>query len=93
VSDEQMELARRLARFKLGVRRTLDVSVNLDALQADADYRTRTLAEIEELTDDEELLVSLLVIRDMLTRRPDDTTDDAGTKPGRDYRFGARSGK
>ena len=31
--------------------------------------------------------------RDMLTRRPDDTTDDAGTKPGRDYRFGARSGK
>jgi hypothetical protein len=92
VSDEEVELARRLARFKLSVRRTLGVSVNLDALLVDLDYRTRTLSEIEELTDDEELLVNLLLVRDLLSRKRDSADDEAGTKAVRDYRFGARSG-
>lgn len=92
MSDDDMELARRLARFKLGVRRTLGESVNLDALRTDLDYRTRTLADIEERTDDEELLVSLLLVREMLDRHKDITELDESTKPGRDYRFGARSG-
>ncbi|EGK70103.1 MAG: hypothetical protein GY848_02920 [Methyloversatilis sp.] len=92
MSDDDMELARRLARFKLGVRRSLGESVNLDALRTDLDYRTRTLADIEERTDDEDLLVSLLLVRDMLERRSDGAPADDGTKPGRDYRFGARSG-
>ena len=92
MSDDDMELARRLARFKLGVRRSLGESVNLDALRTDLDYRTRTLADIEERTDDEDLLVSLLLVREMLERRRDVTVPDDSTKPGRDYRFGARSG-
>lgn len=92
MSDEEVELARRLARFKLSVRRTLGVSVNLDALLVDLDYRTRILSEIEELTDDEELLVNLLLVRDLLSKKHDSTDDEAGTKPVRDYRFGARSG-
>jgi hypothetical protein len=87
-----MELARRLARFKLGVRRTLGESVNLDALRTDLDYRVRTLADIEERTDDEELLVSLLLVREMLERRRETTAPSEGMKPARDYRFGARSG-
>lgn len=87
-----MELARRLARFKLGVRRTLGESVNLDALRTDLDYRVRTLADIEERTDDEELLVSLLLVREMLERRREPTAPSEGMKPARDYRFGARSG-
>lgn len=87
-----MELARRLARFKLGVRRSLGKSVNLDALRTDLDYRTRTLADIEERADDEDLLVSLLLVREMLDRRSDSDVTSDGTKPGRDYRFGARSG-
>ncbi|MBC7205666.1 MAG: hypothetical protein H5U27_04035 [Methyloversatilis sp.] len=92
MSDDDMELARRLARFKLGVRRSLGESVNLDALRTDLDYRTRTLADIEERTDDEDLLVSLLLVREMLERRSDGETMTDGTKAGRDYRFGARSG-
>lgn len=92
MSDDDMELARRLARFKLGVRRSLGESVNLDALRTDLDYRTRTLADIEERTDDEDLLVSLLLVREMLDRRSDITAADDSTRPGRDYRFGARSG-
>ena len=87
-----MELARRLARFKLGVRRSLGESVNLDALRTDLDYRTRTLADIEERADDEDLLVSLLLVREMLDRRSDSDVTSDGTKPVRDYRFGARSG-
>ena len=87
-----MELARRLARFKLGVGRSLGESVNLDALRTDLDYRTRTLADIEERADDEDLLVSLLLVREMLDRRSDSAVTGDGTKPGRDYRFGARSG-
>lgn len=87
-----MELARRLARFKLGVRRSLGESVNLDALRTDLGYRTRTLADIEERANDEDLLVSLLLVREMLDRRSDGDVTGDGTKPGRDYRFGARSG-
>ncbi|MGV2481941.1 UNVERIFIED_CONTAM: hypothetical protein IGO34_34665, partial [Salmonella enterica subsp. enterica serovar Weltevreden] len=48
--------------------------------------------DIEERTDDEELLVSLLLVREMLERRSDGETMTDGTKAGRDYRFGARSG-
>lgn len=92
MSDEEFELARRLARFKLSVRRSLGVSVNLDALIADTDYRARTLTEIEELADDEELLVNLLLVREALSRKQVADTDEAGTKAVRDYRFGARSG-
>lgn len=88
MSDDDMELA----RFKLGVRRSLGESVNLDFLRTDLDYRTRTLADIEERTEDEELLVSLLLVREMLDRRRDSVVDNGGTKSGRDYRFGARSG-
>jgi hypothetical protein len=87
-----MELARRLARFKLAVRRSLGESVNLDALRMDLDYRTRTLADIEERTRDEDLLVSLLLVREMLDRKGKDEVTADRTKAGRDYRFGARSG-
>jgi hypothetical protein len=96
VSDDTLELARRLARFKPSVRRSLGRSVNLDARIAGAEYRHRTLTELEELADDEdeELLVHLLRVRDALARQPDLDTSagETGTTAVRDYRFGARSG-
>ncbi|MBU0601992.1 MAG: hypothetical protein KKD25_06280 [Gammaproteobacteria bacterium] len=92
MSDEEMELAHRLARFKIGVRRTLGLSIRLDALQSDADYRTRTLADIEERIEDEDVLANLLLVRELLARQYAASTPDESTKAGRDYRFGARSG-
>ena len=62
----QMEKAQLLARFKLQVRRSLAQTVDLDSLSSNPTYAKQRLAEIEDAAQDEELLVMVLLVRDML---------------------------
>jgi hypothetical protein len=99
MSELELETVRLLARFKLQVRRSLDLGVDLKALAADADYAERILGEIEERAEDEELLVMVLRLRRRLLAVPavpapaPVVATPASTAPAaRDYRFGARGG-
>ena len=64
--EKQIERAQMLARFKLQVRRTIGQSVDLDRLTRDPAYARQRLSEIEDAADEEELLVSVLRMRDLL---------------------------
>jgi hypothetical protein len=64
--EKQIERAQFLARFKLQVRRTIGQSVDLDRLTRDPAYARQRLSEIEDAADEEELLVSVLRMRDLL---------------------------
>ncbi|AXS80955.1 hypothetical protein [Dechloromonas sp. HYN0024] len=64
--ENQIERAQFLARFKLQVRRTIGQSVDLDRLTRDPAYARQRLSEIEEAADEEELLISVLRMRDLL---------------------------
>jgi hypothetical protein len=100
MSEAELETARLLARFKLMVRRSLDRSVNLAAMQADPVQAAAVLDEIEELADDEELLTRVVRLRERLLasapealREPLPEAEVPATvaRPSvRDYRFGAR---
>ncbi len=95
------ELPRLLARFKLQVRRQLNQSVDLEQLSRDSEYARTRLGEIEDLADDEELLVTLVRLRDLLCPTaslpaqtalpPEAETPDPVPKTTRNYQFGARS--
>jgi hypothetical protein len=89
--EQQLELARMLAKFKLQVRRSLDQSVDLERLKNEPAYARQRLAEIEEATTDEELLVSLLLLRDRLALKqgPTPARPPVPAKGGK-YLFGAR---
>jgi hypothetical protein len=103
VSTEDIELLRLLARFKLQLRRLHDRAVDLAALKADRDYADAILSEIEDLTDDEELLVLVLQLRARLLKPvappavsdvpavPDELPAAQVDSP-RHYRYGARGG-
>ncbi len=91
--DEQVELAHLLARFKLQVRRELNESVDLDLLKNDPEYARERLSQIEEKTEDEALLVSVLVLRERLcSRAPAAPAAPVLQPPAPEskYRFGAR---
>ena len=100
MSEAELETARLLARFKLMVRRSLDRSVNLAAMQADPVQAAAVLDEVEELADDEELLTMVVRLRERLLasapealREPLPEAEVPATvaRPSvRDYRFGAR---
>ena len=100
MSEAELETARLLARFKLMVRRSLDRSVNLAAMQADPVQAAAVLDEIEDLADDEELLTMVVRLRERLLasapealREPLPEAEVPATvaRPSvRDYRFGAR---
>ncbi|HJV28346.1 MAG TPA: hypothetical protein VJ673_21900 [Aromatoleum sp.] len=102
MSTEDIELLRLLARFKLQLRRLHDRAVDLAALMADRDYADAILSDIEDLTDDEELLVLVLQLRARLLKpvAPPAVSDVAvpGELPAaqvdspRHYRYGARGG-
>lgn len=62
----QMEKAQLLARFKLQVRRSLAQTVDLESLSGNPTYAKQRLAEIEDAAQDEELLVMVLLVREML---------------------------
>jgi hypothetical protein len=64
--EKHIERAQFLARFKLQVRRTIGQSVDLDRLTRDPVYARQRLSEIEDAADEEELLVSVLRMRDLL---------------------------
>ncbi len=89
-SSEEIELARLLARFKLQVRRDLNESVDLGRLRHDAQYARVRLDEIEEAASDEELLVTLLLLRERLVGVPVADLACPPVPEGRKYRFGAR---
>ena len=90
--NEQIELARMLARFKLQVRRELNESVDLNRLKNDPDYARERLAQIEDQTADEELLVMLLVLRERLVAgiMPPPVVPPKAEAADAKYRFGAR---
>lgn len=88
--DEQVELAHMLARFKLHVRRALNESVDLDLLKNDPEYAHDRLAQIEEKAEDEDLLVSVLVLRERLCSRAPAPPVPQPLAPETKYRFGAR---
>lgn len=100
MSEAELETARLLARFKLMVRRSLDRSVNLAAMQANPVQAAAVLDEIEELADDEELLTMVVRLRERLLASapealreafPEAEVPAAVARPSvRDYRFGAR---
>lgn len=100
MSEAELETARLLARFKLMVRRSLDRSINLAAMQADPVQAAAVLDEIEELADDEELLTMVVRLRERLLASapeapgeplPEAEVPSAVARPAlRDYRFGAR---
>jgi len=89
--EEQIELARMLAKFKLQVRRDLNESIDLERLKNEPAYARQRLGEIEEAATDEELLVNLLLLRDRLalTREVNPPRSPAVAAGGK-YRFGAR---
>jgi len=91
--DEQVELAHMLARFKLHVRRVLNESVDLDLLKNDPEYARERLSQIEEKAEDEDLLVSVLMLRERLCSRPPAPTvapEPQPSAPETRYRFGLR---
>ena len=91
--DEHIELLRLLARFKLQVRRELDQAVDLERLKNDIEYARTRLAEIEESTADEEVLLTVLRLREKLLPghyvMVSAAVDPAVTEQR--YLFGARS--
>lgn len=89
--DEHIEQLRLLARLKLQVRRELDQAVDLERMKREPQYALSRLAEIEESTADEELLVTVLRLREMLDLYPADTVPTAPPTVGQRYLFGARS--
>lgn len=98
--QDRVELTRLLAKFKLSVRRQLDLSVNLERLQNEPDYAREQFATLEELIEDEELLVTLLTLRERLVPRalslpaaePEPPALAAESLPTQArYRFGPRS--
>lgn len=93
--NEDIELLRFLARLKLQVRRELDQSVDLDRLKNEPDYARQRLAEIEEATADEDLLVLVLRLREMLVPRvsaaPSAAAEPVRVSSEQRYLYGARS--
>ncbi|MFO7189418.1 MAG: hypothetical protein DIU74_006990 [Pseudomonadota bacterium] len=105
---EQLEKIRLMARLKLQVKRVMKKSVDLQALATNPDYAERVLADIEEHCVDEDMLVTVLTLREMLVpKRPPrsarvlipgagattaDEDDPRQHKLIRDYRYGARGG-
>lgn len=90
--EDPYELPRLLARFKLQVRRLLNQAVDLEKLTQEPEYARVRLAEIEEVADDEELLVTLLRLRTLLSPVAVAPEPPAPARAAtRDYRFGARA--
>lgn len=62
--QDRLETVQLFARFKLSVRRHLQISVDLQLLQTDPNYAERVLAAIEAAAEDEQLLILTLQVRD-----------------------------
>ena len=68
--QDRLETVQLLARFKLSVRRHLQIAVDLQLLQADPNYAERVLAAIEGAAEDEQLLILTLQVRDCILPVP-----------------------
>jgi len=91
MSENEIEMATLLARFKLKVRRDLGLSVDLSAMSADKAYAEKSLKEVEELAEDEDLLVMVIRLRHLLGQGGAKAGDSQAQNGGRSYQFGARS--
>lgn len=101
--QNRLETVQLLARFKLSVRRHLQIAVDLQLLETDQNYAQRVLAAIEAAAEDEQLLILTLQVRDYLlplaavltgVAVPPPALDVNGVAPAsnqtRSYMFGAR---
>ena len=87
----RLETVQLLARFKLSVRRHLQLAVDLQLLEADPAYARRVLAAIEAAAEDEQLLILTLQVRDRLLPLLRDSAGVADTTTQtRSYMYGAR---
>ena len=97
VDPLQSEFLRQLAAFKLLVKRNYQRNIDLELLVNDADYARRCLGEIENLAETEEVLLTVLQLRQRLlpsAAKPAPQPAPAEKppeEPGRKYMFGARS--
>lgn len=66
--QDRLETVQLLARFKLSVRRHLQIAVDLQLLESDRQYAERVLATIEAAAEDEQLLILTLQVRDSVLR-------------------------
>ncbi|MFN7572479.1 MAG: hypothetical protein ACK5TK_13675 [Betaproteobacteria bacterium] len=97
---EELEISQLLVRFKLGLKRHLDVSVSIERLRNDPDYAREQLRLLEERIEDEDLLLRLIAIRTRLFPPPPlpkpaaepapVAPPSAESEPPPRYRFGAR---
>lgn len=99
--QDRLQTVQLLARFKLSVRRHLQMVVDLQLLEADRNYAERMLAAIESAADDEQLLILTLQVRDSLlpaapvpsspaTSQPPAAVTGAQASATRSYVFGVR---
>lgn len=95
MNTQHSDLVRQLAAFRLSVKRSFRINIDLEALVNDADYARQCLSDIEELADTEELLVTVMQLRQRLVPQriqPEvAATPEPERKITRDYKFGARS--
>jgi hypothetical protein len=101
--QNRLETVQLLARFKLSVRRHLQIAVDLQLLEADAAYARRVLAAVEAAAEDEQLLILTLQVRDRILppvtppnlaaarqNRSDSVNVVEASAQTRSYMFGAR---
>ena len=101
--QNRLEMVQLLARFKLSVRRHLQIAVDLQLLEVDPVYARRVLAAIEAAAEDEQLLILTLQVRDRVLppltppmldtaglSRPDSAGVADATTQTRSYMYGAR---
>lgn len=89
---QQSDLVRQLATFRLTVKRSFRVNIDLEALVNDVEYARQCLSEIEELAETEELLVTVMQLRQrLLPQKRQPAIPEHEPKTARDYKFGARS--
>lgn len=94
---QQNDLVRQLALFKLAVKRNFQKNIDLEAMVNDVEYARRSLTEIEDLAETEEMLMMVLQLRQRLVPAPApqaiaakaSATEEVATV--RNYKFGARS--
>lgn len=94
--DQQADLIRQLATFKLAIKRSFKKNIDLEALVNNPEYARQTLSEIEDLADTEELLVTVMQLRQRLLPAPPavetaQAASELDQKATRNYKFGARS--
>lgn len=67
-ADTDFDTAMLMARLKLHARKQLGITVDLEQLEADADYASATLRAIEDAAEEENLLALVVRLRGKLSK-------------------------